>query len=273
MVPIPRPTVRGVDIRGVALSVEVSGSGPSLIWGHGLSMNRASDAEMGLLDWARIPVTVVRYDARGHGESESTPELGAYSWAELALDQLALADALGVDDYVAAGASMGCGTALHAAILGPDRVRALVLVLPPTAWEDRAAQAEQWELAATVIEEQGVEGVIAARAELDPPDPFVGDEQRREQLAAATRAWEPDRLALVMRGATRANLPDRSEIARIGVPTLVLAWTGDPVHPMSTAEELHSLIPDAELHVASSRSDLDSWTDRTRRFLQRALVP
>jgi pimeloyl-ACP methyl ester carboxylesterase len=76
-----------------------------------------------------------------------------------------------------------------------------------------------------------------------------------------------------MRGATVADLPDRADIARIGVPALVLAWTGDPVHPVSTAEELHSLIPDAELHVSSTRSDMDSWTDRTRLFLQRVLVP
>jgi 3-oxoadipate enol-lactonase len=260
-------------IRGVQLASEVSGTGPDLIWGHGLSMNRASDADMGLLDWSRIPVTVVRYDARGHGESESTPELGGYGWSELARDQLALADALGIDDYVAAGASMGCGTALHAAVLGGGRVTALVLAIPPTAWETRAAQAEQWEVAATVIERDGVEAVIAARAELDPPDPFVGDEVRREQQAAATRAWEPGRLARVMRGATRANLPDRADIARIQAPALVLAWTGDPIHPVSTAEELHSLLPDAELHVASSRSDLSSWTDLTNRFLQRVRTP
>lgn len=259
-------------IRGVEVATEVSGEGPDLIWGHGLSMNRASDAAMGLLEWQQIPVTVVRYDARGHGESESTPDLAAYGWSELAQDQLALADALGIDTYVAAGASMGCGTALHAAVLGEGRVQALVLAIPPTAWETRAAQAEQWELAAAVIETAGIEAVIAARAELDPPDPYVGDERRREQQAAATRAWDPERLALVMRGATRANLPDRAEIAGIEVPALILAWTGDPVHPVSTAEELHALLPDSELHVASTRSDLSRWTALTADFLQRVLT-
>jgi 3-oxoadipate enol-lactonase len=261
-----------LTIRGVEVEAEVSGEGPALIWGHGLSMNRASDADMGLLDWQRIPVTVVRYDARGHGESESTPDLAGYSWSELAQDQLALADALGISTYVAAGASMGCGTALHAAVLGEERVAALVLAIPPTGWETRAAQAEQWELAATVIETEGVEAVIAARAELEPPDPYVGDEQRREQQAAATRAWDPDRLALVMRGATKANLPDRAEIAGLTVPALILAWTGDPIHPVSTAEELHALLPDSELHVASTRSDLGTWTDLTAGFLQRVLA-
>ncbi|HEX4244945.1 MAG TPA: alpha/beta fold hydrolase [Acidimicrobiales bacterium] len=258
-------------IRGAELAYEVTGSGPDVIWGHGLSMDRASDADMGLLDWQQIPVTVVRYDARGHGRSESTPDLDGYRWSELAQDQLALADALGIDGYVAAGASMGCGTALHAGVLGGGRVKALVLAIPPTAWETRAAQAEQWELAASVIETDGVEAVIAARAQLDPPDPYAGDDRRRELQAAATRAWDPDRLALVMRGATRANFPDRADIARIGVPALILAWTGDPIHPMSTSEELHSLLPDSELHVASTAADLSTWTDLTRGFLKRAL--
>ena len=157
-----------------------------------------------------------------------------------------------IGPYVSAGASMGCGTALHAAVLAPARVRALILALPPTGWETRAAQAAMWELIATMIEEQGVEALVTSRAELDPPDPYREDPQRREQQAAAVRAWDPDRLALVMRGAAEADLPDRDALRQIGVPALILAWTGDPVHPLSTAEELAALLPDAELHVAST---------------------
>lgn len=258
-----------VSVRGARIVYEVSGTGPDVIWGHGLSMNRASDSVMGLLDWERLPVTVFRYDARGHGESESTPDTDGYSWLELARDQLALADALGIDAYIAGGASMGCGTALHAALLGRDRVTALVLSLPPTAWEARAAQAAMWELNAEMIEREGVEAVVAARAVLEPPDPYKGNEERRAQQEAATRAWDPNRLALVMRGATKANLPDRADIATIDVPTLILAWTGDPVHPVATAQALASLLPEAELHVASTAAELSTWTELTDAFLRR----
>ena len=256
-----------LSVRGARIAYEVSGSGPHLIWGHGLSMSRASDAEMGLLDWTRIPVSVVRYDARGHGHSESTPDLGGYSWEELARDQLALADCLGIDGYVAAGASMGCGTALHAAVLAPDRIGRLVLVIPPTGWETRAAQAEQWELSAGLVEKEGVEALIAARAALDPPDPYRGDDARREQQARATREWDPRRLALVLRGATTANLPERSALAGITARALILAWSGDPIHPVSTAQELATLLPAAELHIASTRDEVDTWSDRVAAFL------
>jgi pimeloyl-ACP methyl ester carboxylesterase len=230
-------------------------------------MTRASEADLGLLDWAQVPATVVRYDARGHGMSESTAELAGYGWSELARDQLALADALGIHRYVSAGASMGCGTALHAALLAPDRVRGLVLVIPPTAWETRAAQAAQWRLAADVIEKDGVQAFITARAELEPPDPFRSDPDRRRLQDEATRAWEPSRLALVMRGAATADLPDREAIAGVNAPTLILAWTGDPIHPRSTAEELAALLPDSRLHLASAGEEMAGWSRFVADFL------
>lgn len=257
-----------LSLRGARIAYEVSGDGPDLIWGHGLSMDRRSEAEVGLLDWSRIRARVVRYDARGHGESESTPDLAGYRWSELAHDQLALADALGIGSYVAAGASMGCGTALHAGAVAPERIRGLVLVIPPTAWETRAAQAAQWEAASQVIETDGVEPFIAARAHLDLPDPYRHDpETRRRQQAEALRRWDPVRLALALRGAAGADFPDRAVVSGIAVPTLILAWTGDPVHPTSSAEELASLMPNSELRLASTSEDLAGWSASVQRFL------
>ena len=74
-----------------------------------------------------------------------------------------------------------------------------------------------------------------------------------------------------MRGAAGANLPDRADIKQINVPALILAWTGDPIHPIATVEELTSLLPDTEVHVASTASDLGSWTEVTAQFLERVL--
>lgn len=255
-----------ITVRGALIAYEQSGDGPDLIWGHGLSQSRADESVLALVDWSRVPARVTRYDARGHGESESTPDLDAYSWAELATDQLALADALGIDRYVAAGASMGCGTALHAAVQAPDRIARLILVIPPTAWETRAAQADLWAQSAAVIETEGVEVMITARAAIAPPDPFVEDPGYRERTAAATRRWDPDRLAHVMRGAARADFPAREAIGAIAAPTLILAWTGDPVHPTATADELSLLLPHAERHDASTATDLATWTDRIAAF-------
>jgi pimeloyl-ACP methyl ester carboxylesterase len=254
-------------IRGAEIAYESIGSGDALIWGHGLSQSRAAEHVLGLIDFDRLPGRVVRYDARGHGESETTPHLPGYGWDELALDQLALADHLGIDTYVAAGASMGCGTALHAAVAAPTRIARCVLVIPPTGWETRAAQAGEWGRVAEVIETYGVEPVIAAREEQPLPDPIAGDPGARDRQAEATRAWDTARLALVMRGAGYADLPARDLIAGVAAPTLILAWTGDPVHPESTARQLDELLPDSTLQLATTAEELAGWTSLVAEFV------
>ena len=254
-------------MRGALIECQVSGSGPNLIWGHGLTSSRAIDDVRPRVDWTEVPARVVRYDARGHGSSESTPELGNYSWAELARDQLSLADALHMDQFISGGASMGCGTSLHAALAAPERVTALILVIPPTAWETRALQANEWERTAIAIEKGGVEAIIAGPESGPPPDPYLNDPDWYDRAAAATRTWEPSRLARVLRGASRADLPSRSQIAHLDVPALILAWSGDATHPTRTAEELHDLLPRSDLHIASTRPDLEQWTRHVSEFI------
>jgi len=262
-------TTRTAEVRGATLAYEVTGNGPvDVAWGHGLAQNRKLDAQSAWVDWPQVPARVLRYDARGHGESEATPDLGGYSWEELAHDQLALATAAGFDRFVTAGASMGCGTALHVATIAPERVRALVLVIPPTGWETRAAQASQWSTFAEVLRGPGgVDAVIEAGRARPVPDPYVGDEVRAAQVEAGTRSWDPDRLAHVMLGAANANFPDREVVATIAAPTLILGWTGDPVHPTTSIEELARLLPHARVEVASTRAELDRWTGFVTTFL------
>lgn len=257
------------SVRGVDLAYEWGGAGSDVVWGHGLTSSMAAEDTQQLIRWADIRDghRVLRYDARGHGESGSTPVADEYAWSELARDQLALADALGIDSYVAAGASMGCGTALHAAVQQPERIRALVLVIPPTGWENRAGQADLYRLMAATVETEGVEPLVAAGAEIPPPDPFVDLPELADARAEAMRAWDPTRLAQVFRGATTAQLPDRQEIAALSMPALVLAWTGDDVHPVVTAEELGRLMPAAEVHITSDLGGVLGWSDRVAAFL------
>ncbi|MFB0902721.1 MAG: hypothetical protein QMA93_07655, partial [Acidimicrobiales bacterium] len=64
-----------------------------------------------------------------------------------------------------------------------------------------------------------------------------------------------------------ANLPVPNDIATITTPTLVLAWSGDPRHPVSTAERLRDTLPNVQVSVASTRADYASWSDQLHRFL------
>lgn len=64
-----------------------------------------------------------------------------------------------------------------------------------------------------------------------------------------------------------ADFPPPERVARISCPTLILAWSGDPGHPVSSAEQLNGLIAGSLLEVASTADELASWTERIARFV------
>lgn len=241
------------------------GHGPPFVWAHGLTSSRAHEEAGGLFDWT--PVTaqgrqVIRYDARGHGQTGGPTDPAAYCWPRLADDLLSLLDDLSVERTSAGGASMGCATLLYAALQAPERFDRLVLAIPPTAWETRAGQAEQYEGSARYVEKAGKAAWLAVASEAPraaifadlPPFPSTADIP--EEL-----------LPFVLRGAAASDLPAPEDIRTITQPTLVLAWAGDPGHPVSTAERLVELLPQAELHVATRIRDVLRWPAQVASFL------
>lgn len=260
-----------VKIRGASIDWDSGGATkvPPLIWGHGLTSSRANEDAFPLVDLARVRdhATVVRYDAHGHGKSSilTAPERG--SWHELALDQIELIDYLGIDRVILGGASMGTGTALHAALELGDRVAGLLLVIPPTGWEERAAQVSMYEQMASIVDAKGVGPLVTASADLPPPDPFSDSPVWKQHRARSLKSAEPERLAANFRGAGHADLPARDQLATLTMPTLVLAWSGDPGHPVSTATILGDTLPNCEVVVSSTADDFATWTDRTIAFL------
>ncbi|MFN8027487.1 MAG: alpha/beta hydrolase [Acidimicrobiia bacterium] len=256
-----------ITLRGVEFAYDRAGTGPDLVWGHGLTRSRATDDAFEMLGGHAIPATVWRYDARGHGASGDGPAGTGQGWDELARDQLALATAWGLETFVSGGASMGCGTSLHAAVAAPDRGKALLLVIPPTGWETRRAQVDIWGEIAGLVDDGGLPAYVDAFSSRPPPDPLQDGSDPRVRLEGALRGAEPTRIARNFRLAAAADLPDRDAIAQIQAPTLILAWTGDPAHPDAIARELADLVAGAALHVASSPDELTRWPALTRSFL------
>ncbi|GAC1589125.1 MAG: alpha/beta hydrolase [Acidimicrobiales bacterium] len=259
-------------IRGAELAITETGDGRPVVWGHGLTSSRSSEDRAGLFGWlapgALEGVRLIRYDARGHGASAPGPAESAYHWPELARDMVAVADHLGLDSFVAAGASMGAATSLWVAVTAPERLDALVLVIPPTAWETRAAQADFYRGGAALVESGGLDALIEARASVPPAPLFAPHPDVLADGITSLLANDPGVLPTVFRGAAGSDLPDRHSLRAIDVPTLILAWEGDPGHPAGTGIELAGLIPGAQLHIAS---DLDTvrttWPTHIIRFL------
>jgi len=260
-----RWTVRGAEIACNAASAP---DGTVVVWAHPGNGSRAQDNVVSpLKPSAFAGCELIRYDARGHGESEVTTGPDDYHWDALARDQLVLTQSLGVEHYVAAGASLGAVTGLWAAVQAQGRIDALVLVQLPTAWEQRDGLADMYLGLADLVEDEGPDALLARTDNRPVPDPL----RERPDLAAKMRdfvsADDPERLAAVLRGTVGANYPERDRLVSLDIPTLVLAWTGDPVHPVSAAEEVVSLIPNAQLGVASSWTEVEAWTPQIAEFI------
>ncbi len=136
-----------------------------------------------------------------------------------------------------------------------------MLVIPPTAWASRAGQAELYELSVAVIEAQGKAAWLelanaSPKAAIFESDPTPFDADISEEL-----------LPFVLRGAAASDLPDPAAIVAIAVPALLLTWATDAGHPVSTAERLADLLPDAELHVAETIPQIRTWPERVAAFL------
>jgi pimeloyl-ACP methyl ester carboxylesterase len=129
-----------------------------------------------------------------------------------------------------------------------------VLTIPPTAWETRVAQGAAYRQAAKLVRARGVAAFITATSAVLPPPPVVAD-----LPWVAEPAITESLLPSVLEGAALSDLPDPAEIARITAPTLLLPWSGDPGHPLSTAERLAELLPDSRTIVASEPADRDTW--------------
>lgn len=147
---------------------------------------------------------------------------------------------------------MGAGTLLHAASREPDRFAGLTLMVPPTAWETRPAQAGNYRVAADLIESAGVEAFLAATRQATPPPATIGAPETVPDVADGL-------LPSLFRGAALSDLPAPEAVARIEAPTTILAWIDDPGHPLSTAESLAALLPQATLAVARTPEDVETW--------------
>ncbi|MEU9305863.1 alpha/beta fold hydrolase [Streptomyces sp. NPDC048269] len=249
--------------RGARLVFDDVGAGPPAVYAHGGFVSQAVEDRMGLFDWTPVLDAgrrLVRYDARGHGRSTGGPSAADYTYPSLADDFLALLGHLGVTEAVdAMGASMGCGTVLHAAVRAPERFSRLVLLIPPTAWTTREAHARANRESAETVAREGLDTWLAKRRRQPPA--VVSDVPEFPPTPAEGV------LPAVLRGLARSDLPSPEDIARLRLPALVLAWADDPGHPLSTARTLAAVLPGAELHVSETRADIRTWGERVAEFL------
>jgi 3-oxoadipate enol-lactonase len=183
---------------------------------------------------------VIRYDARGHGQSAVPP--GAYSIAELGSDALAVLDASGIERAHVCGISMGGQVAIWLARHAPSRVLSIVLANTGA----RIGTDETWQQRIDLVRTSGLEAIAATIPGRWFTTAFA------ERNPDVIRAFQRDMIATTRAGylgccAALQHTDLRSELPHITARTLVIGGEFDPATTIQDAELLRDGIRGARL--------------------------
>jgi pimeloyl-ACP methyl ester carboxylesterase len=120
---MPRVTANGLSIH-----VQQAGCGPHVVLIHGLTGDLSVWFLSRTISVLAETHRVTAYDVRGHGYTDVPAE--GYMSRDHARDLIGLLDVLGIARARLVGHSFGAVIAVHAAVIAPERVEALVLSDP-----------------------------------------------------------------------------------------------------------------------------------------------
>ena len=209
---------------------------------------------------------LLRYDTRGHGQSQVTP--GPYSIPQLGGDVLGLLDHLGIKKANYCGLSMGGITGMWLASAHPERIERLVLsntaalIGPPDNWTTRAAKVQQEGMASIAS------AVVSRWLTPDYAEKHPEQVAYLEDMLKATPAEGYAANCIAVRDADY-----REAVKTITAPTLVIAGAGDLPTPPADGRYLAESIPGAkyvELAGAhlSNQQEPERFSTAVLEFLQ-----
>lgn len=127
---MPEVTHRMIETNGIRLHVAEQGEGPLVILCHGFPECWYSWRHQ-LRALAKAGFRAVAPDLRGYGRSDRPEEVEKYTILHDIGDIVGLVDALGAEQAVIAGHDVGATMAWQAALLRPDRFRAVIALSVP----------------------------------------------------------------------------------------------------------------------------------------------
>jgi 3-oxoadipate enol-lactonase len=217
------------EVNGQRIRFDDSGGdGPAVIFSHGFLMDR----EMFLpqVDALAPEFRVITWDERGFGETQFDGE--PFTYWDSARDCLGLLDHLGIDQAVLGGMSQGGFLSRRAALLAPERVRALVLIDTQAGVEDPERLPGYRQMQETWLRVGPVDELAEAVAGLIIGDPALSQTwiAKWRELPRETMRAPGDCLM------ERDDLSDR--LGEISCPVVLFHGTADQSIEMAKAEAL-----------------------------------
>jgi 3-oxoadipate enol-lactonase len=196
---------------------------------------------------------VLRYDMRGHGLTDTTPndDQAAGSVAALAEDAVKLLDVLGLHRVSFCGLSLGGMIAQRLAASHPERVDAVVIC----ATGNKVGPASVWDARIETVERDGVEAIVDAtmqrwfteHAHAHRPELVQGF---RNMVARTPKSG-------YLAGCRAVRDADvREDDARIRARTLIVEGAHDPTATPEVGAELQRAIAGSELRVLHSAAHI-----------------
>lgn len=243
------------------------GKGQPFIWLHGMLNSVESDSLYSLVDINKVAqiASVIRYDACGKSVS------GNYQWDAMTDQLKEVAESCKLDSMVIGGTSMGSVTAMHFAVLYPERVKALILVTPPPAWEKREKVKAVYRKIASKANNNTIPDFLKRLISLteDPPDFFEHEHPgTRQRLMQCRLGFDPLYYSQIYTGGAASDLPSPEQVGKIQAPTFIVALPHDENHPLDIAIELNELINDSKLRVVSDYKGYLDLQEEVGEFLK-----
>ncbi|MCN9244797.1 alpha/beta fold hydrolase [Streptomyces sp. RY43-2] len=191
---------------------------------------------------------IFRFDLPGHGGAPAHP---APSVGDITARLLATLDALGVQHFGYAGCALGGGIGIELALRHPERLASLALI----AASPRFGTADEFRQRGVVVRTNGLDPIARTSPERWFTGGFAAAQPAITEWAVQmVRTTDPG--CYIAACEALATFDVRTELGRIGVPTLVLVGSEDQVTGPAEARTLVAGIPDARLAVVPGASHL-----------------
>ncbi|MFC1822521.1 3-oxoadipate enol-lactonase [Thermodesulfobacteriota bacterium] len=242
-----------VRANGIGINYELSGGedAPVIMFSHSLGSNRLMWEPQ--MEAFRARYQVLRYDTRGHGNSEA-PE-GAYTLDQLGADAVGLLDALGIEKVHWVGLSMGGMIGQNVALNHPERLLSLALCDTAAAIPEEARPLFQERM--DTARKAGMQALVQETLERWFTPPFVA---RKSQEVERIRKCLLETPLAGFIGCTEAikTLNYMERLSEIQMPTLIIVGEEDPGTPVAVARAMHERIAGSILTVLPSAAHLSN---------------